>query len=270
MDEVRFSAGTIAGFAVESILTILIPIILLIVWKKKTGASLKPAITGMIVFPLFGLVLKLIPGYFLLIADNPVSRAITSNIWLYSIIGGGLLAGIFEEGGRFVAFRTVLKNFGSGKDAISYGIGHGGFESAYVGFSMMSILMTAIMVNNGGMALLTAGMDAVTAETFTAQLKSYADSPFYVFAVLGTFERICAITVHISFSVLVFTAARDKKYIWLFPCAIILHTGLNSMTGFYSSGMVSAVAVELMIAAYSAIMAFLAFKIYKKVLKTDN
>ena len=270
MDSVRFSTGTIAGFAVEGILTILIPIILLIVWKKKTGASLKPAITGMIVFPLFGIALKMIPGYFLLMADNPVSRAITSNIWLYSIIGGGLLAGIFEEGGRFVAFKTVLKNFASGKDAISYGIGHGGFESAYVGFSMMSIIMTAIMVNNGGMALLTAGMDAEMVKTFTAQLESYAASPFYVSAVLGTFERICAITIHVSLSVFVFTAAREKKYIWLFPCAILLHTGLNSMTGFYSSGMVSAVVMELMIAVYAAIMAFLAFKIYKKVWKTEN
>ena len=270
MDEIRFSTGAIAGMTVEAVLVILIPIILLIVWKKKTGASLKPVITGMIVFPLFGLALKMIPGYFLLIADNPVSRAINSNIWLYSIIGGGLLAGIFEEGGRFVAFKTVLKNFGSGKDAISYGIGHGGFESAYIGFSMVSIIMTAIMVNNGGMAMLTAGMDAEMVETFTAQLKSYADSPFYVSAVLGTFERICAITVHISFSVFVFTAARDKKYIWLFPCAVLLHTGLNSMTGFYSSGMVSAVAMELMLAVYAAIMAFLAFKIYKKVLRTDN
>lgn len=270
MNEIRFGTGALAGLAVEAVLVILIPIILLIVWKKKTGASLKPAVAGMIVFPLFGIGLKMIPGYFLLMADNPVSRAITSNVWLYSIIGGGLLAGIFEEGGRFVAFKTVLKNFGSGKDAVSYGIGHGGFESAYVGFSVMSILMTAIMVNSGGMALLTAGMDAEMVETFTAQLKSYAESPFYVPAVLGTFERICAITLHISLSVLVFTAAREKKYLYLFPCAILLHTGLNSLTGFYSSGMVSAVGMEVIIAVYAAIVTFFAFRLYKKVWSTES
>lgn len=264
MNDIRFTSGALAGFAVEGVLTILIPIILLIVWKKKTGAGLKPAITGMIVFPLFGIALKIIPAYFLLIADNPVSRALTSNLWLYSIIGGGLLAGIFEEGGRFIAFKTVLKNCNSRLDAISYGIGHGGFESAYVGFTVFSYLMLGVIVNSGGIDMLTAGMNAEDITAFEAQLKALAVNPFATPAILGTFERVCAITFHISMSVLVFTAAKNKKYTWLFPCAILLHTLLNSLTALYSSGMVSAVGLELIIAVYAAVMAFIAFRIYKK------
>lgn len=262
--DLKIGAGTIAGYIVEGIMVILIPVILLIVWKKKTKASLKPAITGMIIFPVFGILLKLIPGYFLLMADNPVSRAINSNIWLYSIIGGGLLAGIFEEGGRFFAFKVILKKYTSNKDAVSYGIGHGGFESAYVGISVFSYVMIAIMVNSGNTGLLTAGLDEANTAAVMAQIESIAATPFFTPAVFGTLERISAIIFHTAMSVLVFAAANNKKYILLFPAAILLHTALNSMTAFYQTGMISVIALEFIILGFALVMAFLAFKMYKK------
>lgn len=256
--------SAIAGLLTEGILVIAIPVILLIVWKKKTKASLKPAVAGMIIFPLFGILLKAIPGYFLLMADNPVSRVLNSNIWLYSIIGGGLLAGIFEEGGRFVAFKFFLKKYRSNKDAISYGIGHGGFESAYMGLAAFNYVILALTVNAAGMGVLTAGLDEANTAAVTAQIQSIAATPFYVPAVLGVVERISAIVFHISMSVLDLAAAREKKYLPLFPLAILLHTLMNSMTGFVLAGMISTIALECMLAAYSAVMAFFAYRLYKK------
>lgn len=256
--------SAIAGLLTEGILVIAIPVILLIVWKKKTKASLKPAVAGMIIFPLFGILLKAIPGYFLLMADNPVSRVLNSNIWLYSIIGGGLLAGIFEEGGRFVAFKFFLKKYRSNKDAISYGIGHGGFESAYMGLAAFNYVILALTVNAAGMGVLTAGLDEANTAAVTAQIQSIAATPFYVPAVLGVVERISAIVFHISMSVLDLAAAREKKYLPLFPLAILLHTLMNSMIGFVLAGMISTIALECMLAAYSAVIAFFAYRLYKK------
>lgn len=262
--DITVPTSAIAGLLTEGILVIAIPVILLIVWKKKTKASLKPAVAGMIIFPLFGILLKAIPGYFLLMADNPVSRVLNSNIWLYSIIGGGLLAGIFEEGGRFVAFKFFLKKYRSNKDAISYGIGHGGFESAYMGLAAFNYVILALTVNAAGMGVLTAGLDEANTAAVTAQIQSIAATPFYVPAVLGVVERISAIVFHISMSVLDLAAAREKKYLPLFPLAILLHTLMNSMTGFVLAGMISTIALECMLAAYSAVMAFFAYRLYKK------
>ncbi|MGN0608332.1 MAG: YhfC family intramembrane metalloprotease [Oscillospiraceae bacterium] len=262
--DITVPTSAIAGLLTEGILVIAIPVILLIVWKKKTKASLKPAITGMIIFPLFGILLKAIPGYFLLMADNPVSRVLNSNIWLYSIIGGGLLAGIFEEGGRFVAFKFFLKKYRSNKDAISYGIGHGGFESAYMGFAAFNYVILALTVNAAGMGVLTAGLDEANTAAVTAQIQSIAATPFYVPAVLGVVERISAIVFHISMSVLDLAAAREKKYLPLLPLAILLHTLMNSMIGFVMAGMISTIALECILAAYSAVMAFFAHRLYKK------
>lgn len=262
--DITIPTSAIAGLLTEGILVIAIPIILLIVWKKKTKASLKPAVTGMIIFPLFGILLKAIPAYFMLMADNPVSRALNSNIWLYSIIGGGLLAGIFEEGGRFVAFKFILKKYRSNKDAISYGIGHGGFESAYMGLAALSYVIIAVTVNTLGIEALTAGLDETSTYSVVVQVESIAATPFYSPAVLGVIERMAAITFHISMSVLDLAAAREKKYLPLFPLAILLHTLMNSMIGFVLSGMTSAITLECILAAYSAVMAFFAYRLYKK------
>ena len=260
----KFETGAIAGLLTEGILIILIPIILLIVWKKKSGAALKPAITGMIIFPVFGVLLKLIPSYFLLIADNPLSRAINGNVWLYHLIGGGLLAGIFEEGGRFFAFKTILKNNTDKKDAISYGIGHGGIESIYLGFSAaLSFALMGIIINTNGIESITAGLDPITAETAIAPLSAYSTSPFYVPAVLGTLERITAIILHTSLSVFVFTAANKKGYGYLFPLAIVLHTLMNFSSVFYNTGMISVAVLEIFMLIYALIVAFFAKKLLK-------
>src|SRR5699024_180091 len=48
-----------------------------------------------------------------------------------------LAAGVFEEIGRFIGFRYLLKKFRSWKDGIAYCIGHGGIES------MLDLIMIA-------------------------------------------------------------------------------------------------------------------------------
>ena len=51
------------------------------------------------------------------------------------------MAGIFEETGRFLAFKTVLrKKQGKDINALMYGAGHGGFEAA--------ALLGITMINN--------------------------------------------------------------------------------------------------------------------------
>ena len=51
----------------------------------------------------------------------------------------------------------------------------------------------------------------------------------FSFAELGiaVFERIFAVLFHIGDSILVFYACRDKRRGWLYPLAIILHTGTD-------------------------------------------
>ena len=261
-DIVLFPDETIAGLITQSILMILLPIVLLIIWKKKTKEKLLPVVFGALSWLLFAIVLKLVPTFFLLKDKNPVAETISGNIW-YTMILAGILAGVFEETGRFITFKTVLKNREERRVSISYGIGHGGFESIYIAVQFFSLAAIMLMINNGMTAEITAGADEATTAELFSQLGVYTQYTFVDY-LLGVFERIFSIAAHIAFSVFVFAAARDKKRFYLYPLSIFLHALFDFSTVFYQAEMIPLPAMELILAAFSAVIVFFAARLYKK------
>lgn len=261
MNDLHFTDEAIAGLFSQSALMIIIPVILLIVWKVKTHEKIFPVIVGAATWLLFAIILKLAPAYFLLQADNPAAKTISGNIWL-TMLTAGILAGVFEETGRFIAFRTVLKKYKDRRTSLSYGIGHGGFESIYIGMQMLMFPVIGIMVNSGMGDQLTAGMDETAKAAMLAQTEPLSQSTF-AYCMLGVYERIPAIAFHISASVLVFAAAREKKYAFLYPLMIFVHAVFDFMIVFYSAGIVPSWAIELMFTAFAAAAAYFALKVYR-------
>lgn len=223
--DISFSTSTLVGFGVSGICMILLPVIVLILWRKRTHAPILPVIAGVIVFPLFALGLKLAPAYLLLYTDTPVAHAISGNTWLTALTAG-LLAGVFEETGRFVAFKLLKKKYPARETAISYGIGHGGVEAAYIGFTTISLIAMGILVNTGHIDELTKDLPPAQLPVAYEQIRGYADQSFGL-AMLGIVERASAMTLHVSMSIFVFRAAYDKACFWLFPLAVILHSALD-------------------------------------------
>ncbi len=262
MENIHFTDESIIGLVLQGVLMMILPIILLIIWKIKTHESIGPVFVGAVTWFLFAIILKLAPAYFLMKHDNPVANTISGNIWLTMALAG-VLAGVFEETGRFIAFKFVLKKYGKRITSLSYGIGHGGFESLYVGFQVITIAFVGIMINNGMSDQITAGADEATIQLALGSLADKADLTI-VDCLIGTFERIPAIVAHISFSVLVFAAVKNKKYAYLFPLSIVLHTLFDFSTVLYSAKIVPALVFELIFAALAAGLAFFASRIYKK------
>lgn len=98
-----------------------------------------------------------------------------------------------------------------------YGAGHGGIEAA--------ILLSVTMIINAIFALqYNAGTPSVLGTASTAQ--QLIDTPSWYFLV-GAVERIAAVIIHVSLSVLVWFAAKNGKRFWLFPLAIFLHSSLT-------------------------------------------
>ena len=86
------------------------------------------------------------------------------------ILYGCLTAGIFEEVGRFAAFRMMGSKAKTANSALMFGSGFGGAEAlVVVGISMLSNITTAYLVNWGDLNSLTADMSA-------EQLSQFADS----------------------------------------------------------------------------------------------
>jgi uncharacterized membrane protein YhfC len=201
--------------------------------------------------------------------DHAASQFINARPVLWALVLG-LFPGVFEETGRFIAFKTVLKNRRNRETSISYGIGHGGIE-VILAFSVTYItyIVYGIMINSGSFQALvdqvaSQAPDQVSAmQTLADQLAviSFADIG------VGLFERIFAFLFHVGASILVFYAARDKGKLWLYPLAIILHTALDSFAGLNAAKviMLSAPALEAIVAVFGTLTFAGAYLIlYKK------
>lgn len=242
---------SILAMAFSALIGIAIPVVLYIIYRKK-GANHLPFWTGCITFVLFAFVLEQIAYYFFM--KTALWTTITSNVLLLGVVGG-LFAGVFEETGRFVAFKTVLrKKRGNDHNALMYGAGHGGVEAV--------ILLSAGMVVNVIFSLqFNAGVDSPFGGLNEAQ--TLLNLPFWMLLV-GAVERIAAVTIHISLSVLVWFAAKNGKKFWLYPLAIFLHLFVDAIAVILSRYGVNVWIIEGTVYATAIAFVLIAIAVWKR------
>ena len=93
LSSVRVPAGSILCMIITMLLSFLLPIVLCIIWHKKTKSKVYPVFIGAATFVVFALILEQILHTVVL---KSTGTAITGNIWLYALYGG-FAAGIFED-----------------------------------------------------------------------------------------------------------------------------------------------------------------------------
>lgn len=235
-----FSGLQIGAMALSAVLALGAPVGLLLFWRKKTGAPWRGALVGVAMFFLFALVLEQIPHLLLLRPDG----FIMTHTWAY-VLYGTLAAGIFEETGRLVGFRFLLRRQSGRETSVMYGIGHGGIESLLLGgVAAVANLAVSLQYNAG---------------TLTGDL--LAASPAY-FLAIGV-ERLVTICLHIALSVLVFQAVKRPGKRWLYPAAILLHAGMDVFAALYQRGVITLGTSEGLMAAFTALTCVLAFRLYR-------
>lgn len=80
---------------------------------------------------------------------------------------------------------------------------------------------------------------------------------------VSVIERIMAMAFHISMSVLVFAAVKQKGRGWYYPLAIGLHALLDLGAIAYQTGIIkSIIAVEGYVLVFTALCVLLAVKVY--------
>ena len=223
----QVSGLTLGMMALAASMCVVIPLVLLLYYRKK-GADILPFFIGCAVFVAFALILESLV-HNIVLKVLPVGEKIMASTLLYALYGG-LAAGVFEETGRLLAFKTVLKKrLGNDKNALMYGAGHGGCEAVLLlSATYASYIVMGIMLNMGLADKLTAGLTGDTLapmETVFAAIS--AITPFT--CLLAILERCVAITTHISLSVLVWFAAKKPGKGWLYPLAILLHAVLDGV-----------------------------------------
>lgn len=247
--------------AVAGILGAAIPLTALLVWKKK-DMSIRPAVVGAITFFVFSQILEGIPKTLFFVIDSGVSRYIWAHAWAYVLIGC-LLAGIFEEVGRYVAFRFFLKKQRDRRDAITYGIGHGGIESIlFLTLGAFSSISLIFVVNGGLLEQSLTGMSAAQLQAVELQVSALAGyGPAGM--LVDVFERMVAITLHISLSVIVFRAVESKKGSYL-VLAIMLHALFDVPAALYQCGVTGMGLTEAWLFVSAIGCVYVATKFWKK------
>ncbi|MCM1569115.1 MAG: YhfC family intramembrane metalloprotease [Roseburia sp.] len=257
------SNATLVMIVINLLLGFLIPAVLCIVMGKKSGGSLKAFFVGCGTMLLFAFILEGAINF--LVSQTGAGALLLQNIWGYALYGG-FMAGLFEETGRFVAFRTILrKNWDKDGNALMYGAGHGGFETFYIlVFGMLNNLIYAVVINAGMADMLTAGLEGAqlaAVEGAFAQLS--AASPLLFLA--APLERLLAIALQLSLSVLVwFAAKKGGRTVLLYPLAILLHLVVDAVTVLLSNAISNTWILEGVILVFTLGYAFLARWIWKK------
>ena len=249
---------TIVWLIIGAAFSAALPIGLLLWWHRTRQARLLPFFVGALIWFVFAGTLEQLLHSAVLLGDNALARAITGNPYLYMVYGG-LAAGLFEETGRYVAFRWLInkRRYPERDTAVTYGIGHGGIEAMLtLGATYATMIVVAFCLRHGNQsaALATMGGSAEALSTYTAALGQLTTGT----VLLAMAERAGAMTLHIALSIFVFLAARDRRQRSWYPFAIALHAIADMPAALYQRGMLPLPAVEIwawavaLLALYSA------------------
>ena len=252
------------AMAMSAVLSVGVPIALFFVVRKSYGKGILPVLLGAAGFVLFARVLEQVLH---LIVLRPVldtgAIPLMERPYLYMLYGG-LAAGVFEESARLVSFLLLKKRCEGFGTALKYGIGHGGMEAAIIGgAAMVSSMALGAMLNTMG----TEGLAQMSGGFVLSQAQEIAATPTAMLFLSGV-ERMLALVIQISLSVIVYYAVYRTRKLWLFPAAILLHALVEFPAALYQAGVITNVwAVEGAVAASMAVIAAIAVFLHKQMEK---
>ena len=137
----------------------------------------------------------------------------------------GLLAGIFEETARYILFKLILKNTRSWDQGILVGLGHGGTEALLTGISVAATFVFMLGYRNIDLSTVPS-IPPEQLELAKQQVAAYWSTPWYL-PFVGLIERVFAMCLHVSLSVMVLYAVAFRKPIW-FWLALLWHAFVDA------------------------------------------
>ena len=255
-------ASSLILMGVNALLGVAVPVCLSIYLVRKHHARLSTILIGAGTFILFALVLESILHQ--LVLKGPHGSAIMGNTLWYALYGG-LAAGIFEETGRFLSMKFLMKKEPSKPlPGVAYGIGHGGVEMLIIfGITMFNNLVLSLMVNAGQTDVILSKVPAEAGTQLQAQLEQLQTLGAGTW-LIGLWERCSALLLHLGLSLMVWVAVRKGgRWLWLFPAAILLHAVIDAGVVLLQKS-VGMVPIELIVTAEALAVAAIGYMMVKK------
>jgi len=239
----------------SGLISIIVPIVLAIYLFRKKKQKISTLLIGAATFVVFALILEATINKLVLSNSSPFGQDILHNIWLYGAYAG-LAAGIFEEVGRFIAFKLILKKATNPDDSLMYGVGHGGIEAIIlVGLQLTIIGVYAVIFNSNP------GSGALSQDILDT-LEPLSSSPA-IYNLIAGIERMIAITLQIALSVIVFVGVKNKGKNYLIFIAILIHAFVDFMAVILME-FTNVYLTEAVILILTLVTVFFAYRLYKE------
>lgn len=213
--------------AVAVLLNMALPLVVAFIARSKLGQSWKYLAFGALIFFVFQMITRVPAMLALQTALAPQLKA-SRGLTLAWGAGAALTAGLFEEIGRWVGYRFLMRNDEkTWSKGVLYGIGHGGLEAALL-VGGLGLLTVINLIALPMLDLPAQGLTPEQMQLATDQIAGINALPVWM-PLLGVYERIWAMCFHVGASVLVLQCFLRRNQWWLMA-AIALHMLLDLVT----------------------------------------
>lgn len=251
--------ASIVGMYFTLAICVLVPFALgSLIWKK-TRAKMSSYFIAWLIFLIFVLGLEQLVHQVVL--KTPLGNTIQQNLGMYAFYGG-FTAALFEEVGRFLAMKYVMKNRLDKYNALMFGAGYSGFEAlAVTAMTYVNNIAVSTMIKNGTFEQLLQAMPAdQQQETISSLSGLWTMAPYQFF--MGGVERIFAMIVQISLTIIVYKAVKDNKPTF-FITAFLIHLVVDFVS-IIAGSTFPIITAEVTIGIISIVIGLYALKIYKE------
>lgn len=219
----QISAGRIAATIVAILFEALFPLAAAWLVSRRLHVSWRYFAYGAIIFLIFQLISRV--PIVLAIQGALAPQLQASRPFLFGWLAAlALTAGLAEEIGRYVGYRWLFREEKTWSRAVMYGLGHGGLESmALVAGLTLLGLINLLALSTINLAALP--LTDEQRELARQQLAAVAAQPDWL-PLVGAWERLWTLPVHVALSVMVLQVFRRGQIWWLW-LAIAAHTLVN-------------------------------------------
>ncbi len=272
------STFSIIAIVTTLIVSTLLPLIFAIIWcvKNKGKKMISALLLGALGFFVMQIVIRT-PILSLISQINVFLDFVSSNYVLYCLILA-FTAALFEVIARYGVAKILRKDL-SFERSFAAGLGHGGIESIIIiGMTYISNLVLSFMINTNTFDIIveqtsTQGINASNLTAVKEQLIGTNPSTF----LLGGFERILTITIHIGLTVLVWYFVKHKKDIIGILICLLAHFAVDFVGGFvqglatdYLGNVISLTTSYIIIYSFLAVIAVASVMFIVKIRKKWN
>ncbi|WP_338863962.1 YhfC family intramembrane metalloprotease [Myxococcus stipitatus] len=215
--------GVVAMSVVAAVFEVLMPLAVVFWARRRLGVAWKVVGWGALAFALSQLFTRLpmIQVLGILLGPAVKDSKTLETVWLLFLC---LTAALFEETARLWVFGRPLKDVRRWRDAVGFGVGHGGLESALLvaGMTVLGLFAMAALAN---MDLSTMPVPPEKMEELVKAKQTYAEMRWWT-PLLGAYERVGAMVAQITLSLLVLQryVRGSPRWYWL---AVAAHFVFN-------------------------------------------